>query len=123
CSQSIAATDLPDGQDYYAWVAQYFTTTELTPDAIHEIGLKEVARIRAEMEQVKQEVKFDGDLGAFFTHLRTDPKFYYDSPEALLEGYRAISKRIDPELVKVFRRLPRLPYGVRPIPDNIAPDT
>jgi uncharacterized protein (DUF885 family) len=123
CSKSIAATDLPDGQDYYAWVAQFFTTTELTPDAIHEIGLSEVARIRAEMEKVQQEVKFDGDLGAFFTHLRTDPRFYYDRPEALLEGYRAISKRIDPELVKVFRRLPRLPYGVRPIPGNIAPDT
>lgn len=123
CSQSIAATDLPNGRDYYAWVAQFFTTTELTPDAIHEIGLKEVARIRAEMEKVRQEVGFKGDLGAFFTHLRSDPRFYYDSPEALLEGYRAISKRIDPELVKVFRRLPRLPYGVRPIPDNIAPDT
>lgn len=123
CSESIAATDQPDGQDYYAWVAQFFTTTELSPDAIHDIGLKEVARIRAEMEQVKREVGFDGDLGAFFVHLRSDPKFYYDSPEALLEGYRAISKRIDPELVKVFRRLPRLPYGVRAIPDNIAPDT
>ena len=123
CSDSIAATDQPQGEDFYAWVAEYFSTTELTPDAIHQIGLKEVARIRAEMEQVKQEVKFEGDLNAFFTHLRTDPKFYYDSPEALLEGYRAISKRIDPELVKVFRTLPRMPYGVRPIPDNIAPDT
>lgn len=123
CSDSIAATDQPNGNDYYAWVAQFFTTTELSPDAIHDIGLKEVARIRAEMEQVRQEVGFEGDLGAFFVHLRSDPRFYYDSPEALLEGYRAISKRIDPELVKVFRRLPRLPYGVRPIPDNIAPDT
>jgi uncharacterized protein (DUF885 family) len=123
CRDSIAATDLPDGEDYYAWVAQYFTTTALGPEAIHQIGLKEVARIRAEMEQVQREVKFEGDLSAFFTHLRTDPQFYYDSPRALLEGYRAIAKRIDPELVKVFRRLPRLPYGVRPIPDNIAPDT
>ena len=123
CSDSIAATDGPDGRDYYAWVAQYFTTTDLTPDRIHETGLAEVARIRAEMEAVKQEVKFDGDLAAFFTHLRTDPQFFHKTPEDLLEAYQAISKRIDPELVKVFGRLPRLPYGVRAIPDNIAPDT
>jgi uncharacterized protein (DUF885 family) len=123
CGESIAATDQPQGKDHYAWVAGFFSTTDLSPEAIHDIGLKEVARIRAEMDQVKREVKFDGDLGAFFTHLRSDPKFYYDSPEALLEGYQAISKRIDPELIKVFRKLPRLPYGVRAIPDNIAPDT
>ncbi|TYT23743.1 DUF885 domain-containing protein [Luteimonas viscosa] len=120
---SIAVTDLPDGRAYYDFLASTFTTTDLSTDEIHAIGLREVARIRAEMEQVREEVGFDGDLAAFFEHLRTDPEFFHDSPEALLEAYRAISKRIDPELVKIARTIPRLPYGVRPIPDSIAPDT
>ncbi|GAB3333015.1 DUF885 domain-containing protein [Marilutibacter aestuarii] len=119
----IAAADLPDGRAYYDFVAGYYTTTGLSADEIHRIGLREVARIRAEMEQVRAEVGFEGSLAEFFTHLRTAPEFFHDSPEALLAGYRDVSKRIDPELVKVFRTLPRLPYGVRPIPDNIAPDT
>ncbi len=120
---SIAAADLPDGKAYYDYLAGYFTTTRLTADLIHAIGLKEVARIRAEMEQVKTDVGFEGTLPQFFEHLRTDPKYFHTSPEALLTAYQAISKRIDPELVKVFKVIPRLPYGVRPIPDNIAPDT
>jgi uncharacterized protein (DUF885 family) len=120
---TIAAADLPDGKAYYDFLVGQFTTTDLTADQVHEIGLREVARIRAEMEQVREEVGFEGDLAAFFAHLRTDPKFFYDSPEALLTAYRAMSRVIDPELVKVFRTIPRLPYGIRPIPDNIAPDT
>ena len=120
---SIAATDLPDGPAYYDFLAGWYTTTDLTAEQIHQIGLKEVARIRAEMEKIRQEVGFKGDLQAFFQHLRTDPKFFYQEPAELLEAYQAMSKRIDPELVKVFRTIPRLPYGVRPIPDNIAPDT
>ncbi len=121
--EGIAVTDLPDGADYYTYLAGYFTTTDLTPAQIHEIGLKEVARIRAEMEKVKAETGFEGTLAEFFTYLRTDPKFFEKTPEALLERYRSVAKRIDPELVKVFHVIPRLPYGVRPIPDNIAPDT
>jgi len=121
--ESIAAADLPDGKAYYDFVARYFTTTDLSADEIHQIGLKEVARIRAEMEKIKAEVGFQGTLQQFFEHLRTDPKFFYKTPEELLTAYRALSKRIDPELVKVFKTIPRLPYGVRPIPDNIAPDT
>jgi len=121
--ETIAAVDMPDGKAYYDFLVGQFTTTDLTADEVHQIGLKEVARIRAEMEQVRQEIGFDGDLAAFFEHLRTDPDLFYDSPEALLEAYQAMSKRIDPELVKVFKTIPRLPYGVRPIPDNIAPDT
>jgi len=120
---SIAATDLPDGPAYYDFLAGWYTTTDLTADRIHEIGLQEVKRIRAEMEKIRAEVGFKGDLKAFFHHLRTDPKFFYDDPDELLEAYQAMSKRIDPELVKVFRTIPRLPYGVRAIPDNIAPDT
>ena len=121
--ETIAASDLPDGKAYYDFVAGYFTTTDLTAAQIHGIGLKEVARIRAEMEKIKAEVGFQGTLAEFFTHLRTDPKFFYKTPEDLFTAYQALAKRIDPELVKVFRTIPRLPYGVRPIPDNIAPDT
>ncbi|RDZ28445.1 DUF885 domain-containing protein [Lysobacter silvisoli] len=119
----IAAAELPDGRAYYDFLARYYTTTGLSADEIHEIGLKEVARIRAKMEQVKSEVGFKGTLAEFFAFLRSDPRFFHKTPESLLTAYRALSKRIDPELVKVFHTLPRQPYGVRPIPDNIAPDT
>jgi len=121
--ESIAATDLPDGKAYYDFLARYYTTTDLTADQIHGIGLKEVARIRAEMEKVKDQAGFKGSMAEFFTYLRSDPKFFYKTPADLLTAYRALAKRIDPELVKVFKTIPRLPYGVRPIPDNIAPDT
>ncbi len=114
---------LPGGKQVYSRLAQHFTTTELTPDEIHEIGLREVARIRGEMEAVIDTVGFDGDIAAFNEFLRTDPQFYYQTPEALLEGYQAVSKRLDPGLVNLFGKLPRAPYGVRPIPDEEAPDT
>ncbi len=119
----IAVADLPNGKNYYDFLAGYYTTTGLSADAIHDTGVKEVARIRAEMEKIKVEVGFEGSLGDFFTFMRTDPRFFEKTPEALLTRYRAVSKQIDPELVKVFRIIPRQPYGVRPIPDNIAPDT
>jgi len=114
---------LPGGKQVYSRLAQHFTTTELTPDEIHEIGLREVARIRGEMEAVIDTVGFEGDISAFNEVLRTDPQFYYETPEALLEGYQAVSKRLDPGLVNLFGKLPRAPYGVRPIPDGEAPDT
>jgi len=125
CRENIAVSSLPNGSALYAQRAAYYTTTSLTPDEIHTIGLAEVARIRAEMEAVRKEVGFEGDLAAFFTHLRTDPKFFYPTPEGLLAGYREVAKRIDPELVKVFNvhTMPRMPYGVRPIPAASAPDT
>ncbi|REJ75937.1 MAG: DUF885 domain-containing protein [Acidobacteria bacterium] len=113
----------PQGGEYYSFLARRFTTTEMTPKEIHEKGLSEVKRIRGEMEKIREQVGFKGDLKAFFEHLRTDKQFFYETPEELLAGYRAISKRIDPEVVKVFRTLPRMPYGVVPIPDAIAPDT
>lgn len=119
----IAVADLPNGKTYYDFLAHYYTTTGLSADAIHDTGVKEVARIRAEMEKIKAEVGFKGTLPEFFAFMRTDARFFETTPEALLAHYRAISKRIDPELVKVFRIIPRQPYGVRPIPDNIAPDT
>jgi prolyl oligopeptidase len=114
---------LEGGKAVYTRLAEKFTTTDMSPAQIHEIGLQEVARIRAEMEEIIEEVGFEGDIAAFNDFLRTDPQFYYDSPEALLEGYQAVSKRLDPELVKLFGKLPRMPYGVRPIADEIAPDT
>ncbi len=113
----------PNGKQQYEFLARSYTTTNMTPQEIHDKGLSEVKRIRAEMEKIKTQVGFKGDLPAFFDYLRTDEKFFYKTPKELLDGYRAISKRIDPELVKVFRTLPRMPYGVIPIPDNIAPDT
>ena len=111
------------GEASYAFFARQFTTTTLTPRQIHELGLKEVARIRAEMEAIKTQVGFKGSLAEFFTFLRSDPQFFYKTGPELLEGYRALAKRVDPELVKVIRTLPRLPYGVIPIPDAVAPNT
>jgi len=114
---------LQSGREMYESAARRFTTTSLSPEQIHQIGLDEVARIRGEMEELIQELGFDGDLQDFNDYLRTAPEFYYESPEALFEGYLAVSKRLDPELVKLFGRLPRMPYGVRAIPEQIAPDT
>jgi uncharacterized protein (DUF885 family) len=114
---------MKNGDKIYEFLARDYTTTAMTPKEIHEKGLTEVARIRAEMEKIKSRVGFRGSLPEFFQHLRTDPKFFYKTPDELLNAYRAVSKRIDPELVKVFRTLPRTPYGVVPIPDKIAPDT
>ncbi len=123
CREQPGIGSLPEGKALYRFLAGYFTTTDMTPEAIHAVGKAEVARLLAEMEQVKASVGFDGDLQAFNAFLRSDPRFYYETPEALFEGYLAISKRLDPELVKLFGKLPRMPYGVRPIPDTIAPDT
>jgi uncharacterized protein (DUF885 family) len=113
----------PAGADYYSFLARSFTTTKMTPKEIHEKGLLEVKRIRAEMEKIREQVGFKGDLKAFFVHLRTDPKYFYKTPDELLQAYRAISKRIDPEVPKVIKTMPRMPYGVIPIPAQIAPDT
>lgn len=115
--ESIAASALPDGAAWYAWRVRRMTTTDLTPEQIHALGLAEVARIRAQMEQVKAEAGFQGSLEEFFEFLRTDPRFFYESREALLRGYRDIAKRIDGELPRLFGRLPRLPYGVYPVPE------
>lgn len=119
----VGVGSLPGGKVLYEFAARRFTTTNLTPEQIHDIGLAEVERIRAAMEEIIKEVGFEGDLQAFNEFLRTDPQFYYDNADDLYDQYRVISKRIDPELVKLFGRLPRIPYGVRPIPEQIAPDT
>ena len=121
--QSIGLSSLENGADWYAHRARHFTTTQMTPDDIHRLGLDEVRRIRNEMQSIIDDLEFDGDFGAFLEFLRTDPQFYFDDPQDLLAAYRATSKRIDPELVRLFGKLPRMPYGVQPIPDAIAPDT
>jgi prolyl oligopeptidase len=95
----------------------------MTPDDIHRLGLQEVKRIREEMETIIKDVEFEGSFQDFLVFLRTDPQFYYDNPDDLYEAYLATCKRIDPELVHLFGKLPRMPYGVKPIPDSIAPDT
>jgi uncharacterized protein (DUF885 family) len=119
----VGVWQMPQGAEYYAFLTRRHTTTTLTPQQIHEKGLSEVARIRGEMQAILTKVGFKGTLPEFFTKLRTDPQFFYKTPEELLEAYRALAKRIDPNLVKVFKTLPRCPYGVTPIPDKIAPDT
>lgn len=114
--ESIACVDLPDGIAWYAHNARVSTTTAMTPDQIHELGLSEVKRIRAEMEKVIAESGFKGGFDEFLEFLRKDPQFYYSSAEELLRGYRDICKRADPELARLFGVIPRLPYGVLPVP-------
>lgn len=121
--EQIGVWQMPEGAELYTYLAKRFTTTDMTPQQIHEKGLSEVARIRAEMQTIMTKVDFTGSHLEFFTKLRTDPQFFYKSPEELLEAYRALAKRIDPNLVKVLKTMPRMPYGVIPIPDKIAPDT
>ncbi len=123
CLDGVGAWRLPGGEALYAFVARSFTTTELTPKEIHEIGLGEVARIRGEMEKVKTQAGFTGTLPEFFHTLRTDRRFYCADEKQLLLEYQATAKRIDPTLVKLFRTLPRAPYGVEAIPAKTAPDT
>ncbi len=120
---SVGISDTPDGRAWYANRAAYFTTTSLTPDQIHEIGLAEVARIRGEMDAIIQQVGFEGSFAEFLQYLRTAPQFRYTNPDDLFRAYLAMAKRIDPLLPPLFGKLPRTPYGVRPIPEGIAPDT
>ncbi len=119
----VGAWQLPQGDAMYAFFTRKFTTTKVTPREVHEKGLSEVKRIRAAMQEIMKQVGFKGTLQEFFTFLRTDQRFYYKSPEELFVAYQAISKKIDPHLVKVFRKLPRMPYGLEAIPEAVAPDT
>jgi uncharacterized protein (DUF885 family) len=120
---SVGIWDTPEGDAFYRNRVRWFTTTDLSPDEVHAIGLKEVARIRAEMEKIMAQVKFQGTFEQFLNFLRTDPKFRYSSGEELLRAYMVMAKRIDPLLPRYFGTLPRTPYGVRPIPAANAPYT
>lgn len=117
----LDAYSLPDGKAYYASKIREFTTTELTADQIHAIGVREVAKIRAQMLGVMAETGFRGDLPAFLTFLRTDPQFYPKTPEALLERAAWISKRFDGKASRWFGRVPRSRFGIIPVPPEIAP--
>ena len=119
CRATVGRSALPDGRAWYGYQIKHYTTTTLSPDEIHKIGLREVNRIRVGMEAVRKQVNFEGDLHAFFEFLRTDPQFYYETADELLAGYRDICKRADPELTNLFRKLPRQPYGVVPVPSYI----
>jgi uncharacterized protein (DUF885 family) len=119
--KSIACADLPNGQEMYRQCIAYFTTLDLSPEQVHATGQSEVRRIRAEMDEVIRQTGFRGDFKAFIEFLRTDPRFYVDTPEALLKETGYLMKRIDGELPRLFKTLPRLPYGIRPIPDFSAP--
>jgi uncharacterized protein (DUF885 family) len=120
---SIAASELPQGRAYYDFLLRHYTTTAMGADEIHALGLSEVARIRTLMEKAKLEAGFTGPMPEFFASLRSDPKYFYRSSEELLQASRALAKRIDPALVKAFATIPRTPYGVEPIPANLAPDS
>ncbi len=114
--QTIAMRDLPNGEAWYAYNVKQNTTTDLTPEQIHQIGLDEVKRIRSEMDSIIESSGFEGSFEEFLEFLRTDPQFYHKTKEGLLREYRDIAKRADPELVKLFGKLPRTPYGVIPVP-------
>lgn len=121
--ETIAASQLPDGEAYYQHRIRYMTTLDLTPQEIHQTGLGEVRRIRKEMLGVMKSVNFQGSFKDFIEFLRTDARFYAQSPEALLKETACILKRIDGELPRLFKKLPRMPYGIRPIPEASAPSS
>jgi uncharacterized protein (DUF885 family) len=116
CRETIAATALPRGPEVYAYLVRRMTTTGLSPAEIHEIGLREVRQRRAEIEAIMRTTGFAGSFDDFKQFLRRDPRFFLRSPEELVDGYRIIAKTVDPELGRLFGTLPRLPYGVLPVP-------
>jgi uncharacterized protein (DUF885 family) len=123
CRGPIAAAALPNGRDFYRDRIRRFTTLDFTPEQLHETGIQENARIRAEMEGIRKKVQFDGDLPAFLSHLRTDPKFYPKTADELMSAAALILKSADGRLPDMFGRLPRTPYGLKEIPAHVAPQT
>ena len=119
----VGIWQLPKGEEMYAFFVRRYTTTKVTPREVHERGLSEVKRIHEEMQKVMDQLGFKGTFPEFFTFLRSDPRFYYKTAAELFDAYKVVAKTIDPNLVKVFKTLPRMPYGVEPIPAAIAPDT
>jgi uncharacterized protein (DUF885 family) len=119
---TLGVSKTPNGSKFYQNRINFYTTsTQYTADDIHQIGLKEVARIKAEMEKIIQELNFKGSFADFFQFLRTDKQFYAETPEQLLMIARDMAKRADAQLPRFFKTLPRKPYGVAPVPDAIAP--
>ncbi|WP_309092720.1 DUF885 domain-containing protein [Phenylobacterium sp.] len=123
CRKGFGASEMPQGRDWYAYRIRLMTTMDRTPDEIHHLGLAEVARIRAEMDAVVKRSGFQGDRAAYIQHLRTDPRYYPKTPEELLSVAAVLAKHIDGEMPKLFGRLPRTPYTVKPVPAATAPGT
>jgi uncharacterized protein (DUF885 family) len=118
--KTLGASELPNGTKYYEYLVRHFTTLNVTPQQVHETGLREVDRIQKEMYEVIKKSGFKGDFAAFLKFLRTDPRFYAKTPEELLKDASYIAKRMDGKLPSLFKTLPRLPYGVEPVPESIA---
>src|SRR5690606_19556548 len=119
---TLGVSETPNGKAFYQNRIDFYTTsTQYTAEDIHQIGLNEVARIKAEMEQIIKDLKFEGSFEDFFHFLRTDKQFYAETPEQLLMFARDMAKRADAQLPRYFKTLPRKPYGVAPVPDAIAP--
>ena len=123
CRGPVGASAMPMGREFYLDRIQRFTTIKISPEELHQTGVSENARIRAEMELIKQKVDFQGTLDDFLEHLRTDPKFYAKSAEELMQTAALILKRADGRLPELFGHLPRIPYGLREIPAYVAPQT
>ncbi|MAI72997.1 MAG: DUF885 domain-containing protein [Rhodopirellula sp.] len=123
CRGPVGASAMPMGREFYLDRIQRFTTIEISPEELHQTGVSENARIRSDMELIKQKVDFDGTLDEFLEHLRTDPKFYAKSAEELMQTAALILKRADGRLPELFGHLPRIPYGLREIPAYVAPQT
>jgi uncharacterized protein (DUF885 family) len=119
--RDISVKTWPDGEAFYQNRIKYYTTTDMTAQEIHQLGLSEVARIRAEMQIIVDELEFDGNINQFIEFLRTDPRFYAQTPEDLIITASYIAKKMDAQLPKLFKKLPRTPYGVAPVPESIAP--
>jgi uncharacterized protein (DUF885 family) len=117
---TISISDTPGGEEYYRYLTRYYTTIDITPEQVHEIGLREVARIKGEMEDIIEEVGFEGTFAEFLEFMRTDPQFYVTEPVQLLKEASWIAKRIDAKLPGFFGTLPRMPYGVRDVPASMA---
>lgn len=122
-ADEIGITEVPGGEKYYEYLVQSYTTMEISADEVHEIGQNEVERIRSEMMDIVEAEGFENDFDAFTEFLRTDPQFYADSPEELLKETAYVLKKMDGYLPKLFKTLPRLPYGIMPVPDYLAPRT
>ena len=121
CRETIACADFPNGNDYYQYLIKSYTTTELKAREIHNIGLKEVQRIKDEMKEVIKRADFEGSFDEFLTFLKSDSRFYFETEDELLDAYRVICKKADAQLPRFFGRLPRLTYGVKAIPEYQAP--
>ena len=122
-AESIGITELPGGEEYYQYLVEMYTTMDITPEEIHETGLYEVARIRDEMMEIVGEAGFGEDFDGFLEYLRTDPQFYAETPEELMKETAYVLKLMDGKLPELFKTLPRLPYGIMPVPDYLAPRT